>query len=197
MYKGKDTRFWTQDQVRIWAIVMGFGCILGKVLEITVIEGEIKGELKDWTWMTGPRVYFDYFWVYFGVFKCMSCCFSYAFGRLKSKYWAHALIDLVIILAFFCLHEISYLLQSETGFKVSGHCLMMSVSLQLLNKESHFSVKSTSLHLVHYLSLILISVNYFFLFWTCLAYHTFLEAFSGSLAGFLYPALLIRFLIPS
>lgn len=197
MYKGKDYRFWTHDQARVWGIVLTFACFLGKVLEFTVIDGEIKAVLKNLQWMTGPRVYFDYFWAYFGMFKCMSCCFSYSFGKFGSKYWAHALVDLVIILAFFGLHEISYLLQSETGFKVSGHCLILSVSLQLLNKESYFSVKSTNLHFIHYFSTIFISIHYFFLFWTCLAYHTFLEALIGSLTGFLYPAHIIQFLIPS
>lgn len=194
---GQDYLLWNEGQVRVWGTILVFGCLLGKVVECSGEAKGLNGVLSEFVWMTGPRVYFDYFWVYFFMFKLLSCCFCFAFGKVTKKYWMHALTDAVIVIIFFGLHKLTVLIKSETGFKASGHSLMMSVSLQLMNKESYFSVKYTKLRLVQYFSWVLISCHYFFLFWTCLAYHTFLEVLIGSLAGFIYPPIIIYFFIPN
>lgn len=135
--------------------------------------------------LTGPSLYFEYFWLYYFLFKSLSSYLIYnkyhSFLLTKDK----TLKDLAIIVAFFIEYRIIKYIFLHYQFKVSGHCLLLVLGSFVIDTEGMLSLKLIETKGVVYISKIILGFHYYFGSWTAFGYHTVFESVAGLVVGFL------------
>lgn len=170
-----------------WIVVCCIGSFTGK-LYMEYTEQLPKDWIASWTfnWITGPRIYFNYLIVYLWTFRFILVVIYYIRNQemLQSSIQIY-FCDISITLLFFPLYQLTLMIYNLTGFKISGHCFILSLSLWMYRREGKLSYLCLNTKTFLYLTLLILLIHYHFLFFTCFAYHTFIEILCGSLLGYL------------
>ena len=168
-----------------WIVVCCIGSFTGN-LYVMYTGQPPKDWIASWTfnWITGPRIYFNYLIFYLWSFRMILFIIYYIRNKamLQSSFQIY-FCDISVTILFFPLHQVTVLIHSLTGFKISGHCFILFLSQWMYRREGKLSFLCLNTKIFLYLTLIILLLHYFFLFFTCFAYHTFIEVLCGSLFG--------------
>ena len=194
-----------------WIILSILGGTLGYIVQ-SFNDKSLRDLLESTglSVITGPRMYFDYFWALYFILKIFSSYLIYSksdtFRSSKSKssksksskstsLKSKSIEDLALIILFFIEYQAVKYISLTYNFKLSGHCLILTIGSSLLHSEGRLSAKHLKQHSIQPLTKSLLLLNYYFFTWTCAVYHSLPESLSGTLLGLL-TLLLIRKLLP-
>jgi hypothetical protein len=180
---GEQKVSWSQ-KVRFdyswWIGFCLFGSALGWALQM-FFEKSLRSVLEEnkVAVLTGPRIYFEYFWVYYFVLKIFSSYLIYSknFSLLSLK--DKAIQDLELCVSFFIEYRIVKYLFLTYDFKISGHCLILILGSYAIDTEGDLSCRLLENSSLKPLCKSLLILHYYFLTCTCAIYHSLLESFSG------------------
>jgi hypothetical protein len=174
-----------EEFVIIWVIVACLASFAGWTFEIS--EGlRARDWIGSWNfkWITGPKIYLDFFWAYLWIFRVsMVCSYFWVNSKKVWKIWKIYFCDACISLMFFPVYMVVLEVYAISGFKISGHCFLLSLALWMLRREGEVSVVILRMRWVKVVTICILAYHYFILFFTCFAYHTFLEISAGSFLG--------------
>jgi hypothetical protein len=135
--------------------------------------------------ITGPRVYFEYFWALYLILKIFSSYLIYSKTRTFLSIKAKSIQDLTLIVLFFMEYEVIKYIQLLYDFKPSGHCLILTIGSFLIHLEGRLSAKHLKENSIRLLTKFLLALHYYFFICTCIVYHSLPESLSGTVLGLL------------
>lgn len=170
----------------IWLAISLLSSFFGYIFEFYFQEPPIKFlKSSNLSELTGPSLYFEYFWLYYFLFKVLSSYLIYHKYHSVLLFKDKTLKDLAIIVAFFIEHRIFKYVYLNYAFRPSGHFLILTLGSFVLDTEGMMSLKVIENKGVCYLSKVALALHYYFGFWTGFAFHTCMEAITALVVGFL------------